>query len=522
LFKTARFKVHNPSRHKAAVLSYALQHYHLTLKRVLEAALADPELKPKITKIGKNGKERTDKAALSRLLYTLAPKNWALAPLRDYMIQDAAAMLLSHFEKAAKGKNESNPPTLRGLDPPSQEDRDRAFAEFASTEFVPSSDQDEEIQAATAAGQVHRAQKLTNIYSARSEREAMRDLLRKFDAPIPIPVNFTRHEFERGFMLARKGDNYYVCVRLFSKKHHFWRELKLDQGFTDWKTKELIECRRYPGVILPLEFGRDYHDEEYLVHGKPQSAKLMLKRNDAGQEEFYLHISFEFTPEPVRTETYLGIDRGSARIGSASVIGPDGGILAKGLDLEGAFFHRELRRFEHRIAEEQRKGAHRPRLFRLRRRWADIAIGEYANRIIAQAVKYRSQIALESINARSMARFLNRSQFAKLHAVLTYKAERVGLPKPVEVPAPYTSQTCARCGHRDPANRPKKDEAGKPLQDVFRCTRCGHEDNADVNASVVIALRALHQSMKGGKFQKFVEFQEWLEQERAATVLEDQ
>ena len=37
MFKTARFKIHNPSRHKAAMLMYALTHYHLTLKRVLEA-----------------------------------------------------------------------------------------------------------------------------------------------------------------------------------------------------------------------------------------------------------------------------------------------------------------------------------------------------------------------------------------------------------------------------------------------------------------------------------------------------
>ena len=109
MFKTARFKTHNPSRHKLAVLRYALSHYHLTLKRVLEAALADPELQARVTVVGKNGKPRTDKSALSRFLYTLAPKGWPLAPLRDYLIGDASAMLLSHYEKDLKGKNESNP-----------------------------------------------------------------------------------------------------------------------------------------------------------------------------------------------------------------------------------------------------------------------------------------------------------------------------------------------------------------------------------------------------------------------------
>jgi hypothetical protein len=109
MFKTARFKVHNPSRHKRTTILYALQHYHLTLKRVLEIALADNDLKEKVTIVGKNGKPRTDKSALSRFLYTLAPKGWPLAPLRDYLIGDVSAMLLSHYEKELKGRTS---PTL--------------------------------------------------------------------------------------------------------------------------------------------------------------------------------------------------------------------------------------------------------------------------------------------------------------------------------------------------------------------------------------------------------------------------
>jgi transposase len=113
-----------------------------------------------------------------------------------------------------------------------------------------------------------------------------------------------------------------------------------------------------------------------------------------------------------------------------------------------------------------------------------------------------------------MARFLIRSQFRKLQDAITYKAERMGLPKPVEVPAAFTSQTCAQCGHRDPASRPTKDSEGKALQAVFHCTSCGYEANADENASEVIALRALHQSLYEGRYQKFPVFQEWLIEKR--------
>ena len=109
-----------------------------------------------------------------------------------------------------------------------------------------------------------------------------------------------------------------------------------------------------------------------------------------------------------------------------------------------------------------------------------------------------------------IARFLTQSQFRKLHDALTYKAERVGLPAPVEVPAAYTSQTCSRCGQKAPENRPKRDSDGKSVQNVFKCVACQFAANADDNASEIIALRALHQQTKGGKFQKFDEFQSWL------------
>ena len=44
----------------------------------------------------------------------------------------------------------------------------------------------------------------------------------------------------------------------------------------------------------------------------------------------------------------------------------------------------------------------------------------------------------------------------------------------ITVPAAYTSQTCAVCGHVHADNRQGED---------FRCRACGHTDHADVNAA---------------------------------------
>jgi hypothetical protein len=501
------------------MLTYALTHYHYTLKRLIEDALAAPDLLNRISTPDRRGKVRVSQQALSRLLYTLAPKGWPLAPLRDYLIGDAAAMLLSHFKKQEKGKHLSNPPTLSGLEPMTESAAQQAYAEFATTvEFPLKPQQIEKIENMRDSRKTRVAERVEKVYQNWAASRAAGEILRKMDSGVPRPIEFTRPEFERGYLLARKGDNFYLLVRLFAKGHRYCGQKVMEDGFVNWRTGELIAGRKFPGLILPVELGRDYHDHEYLQNGKPQSAKLLMKRGGDGQEEFYAHITFEFTPEPMKTETILGIDRGAAKIGAASVIDMTGKLIASQLDLEGAAFAVEMARLGKRIADAQRKGHQRGRVFRLRGRKADSIIGEYANRLVSEAVKCRSQIALEKVDSISMARFLTQSQFRKLHDALAYKAERVGLPPPIEVPAAYTSQTCSKCGNKAPENRPKHDSEGKAIQDVFRCTSCGFEANADDNASEVIALRALHQQMNGGRFQKFDQFQEWLKKERVGTA----
>src|SRR5271157_1135010 len=328
MFKTARFKVHNPSRHKKATLWYALTHYHSTLKHVLESVLADPDLQNKITTADKKGRARVNRYAVSRLLYRTAPKDWALAPLRDYLIGDATAMLLSHFKKTEKGKHKSNPPTMPPLEPVSDGEFQAAYRRFTEETDLPLKPQQvERIEKARNAGQTRVAERLKKIYSSWSLSRAAGDLLRRTEGAMPRPIEFTRPEFGRGYLLARRGNRYYLLVRLFGKKHHLWEQKLLDDDFVDWRTKEVIEKRKYPGLILPLELGREYHDQEFLQQGRPQSAKLLARRNEDGELEFYVHVAFEFTPEPVQAETVLGIDRGAAKLGSATVIDFNGRVL---------------------------------------------------------------------------------------------------------------------------------------------------------------------------------------------------
>jgi transposase len=66
--------------------------------------------------------------------------------------------------------------------------------------------------------------------------------------------------------------------------------------------------------------------------------------------------------------------------------------------------------------------------------------------------------------------------WGELRRQLAYKCERAR-GRLVEVPAPYTSQTCSTRGAVDPASRDGK---------RFACLTCGHRADADGNAALTI------------------------------------
>ena len=516
-FQTARFEIHNPSRHKQAMLLSAMRSYHQMAKEILERALTDPDALQQncLGRPNAKGQASPNGFSTSKYVRTLTRKGWNLAPLRDYALADVTAALLSYLQKNHKGKNKANPPTLPALQAISPEEYRKAYQDvMLQTEFAPKPEHQDKIDKERAAGHPRVAHRLERIFTGRAATKALAQLLRSTEEPLPRPIEFTHCEFGRGFLLARKDNRYFCLLKLFSPDHRHYEKKTLEPGFTDVRTGEDLSGKKYPGLILPLAMSREFHAEEYLRFGTPQSAKLVVWLDEHGQYRFFMHVAFLFSPTPLPVETVLGIDRGAAIIGSASIVGMDGAQLVAGLNCEGASFAAEMQRYEHRIHDMQKRGIRKKgkkgTRFRLRGLRADAILGEYANRVIEKAVEHRSQIVIEKINQVNMSLFLKQSQFAKLQQMLIYKAKRQGLPEPIEVPAAYTSQTCSRCGHKAKENRPKKDAEGKPLQDVFLCVQCGHRANADENASIIIALRGLHQLQQGGRFQKWPVFADWL------------
>jgi hypothetical protein len=132
MFKTARFKVHNPSRHKSVMLWYAMTHYHLTLKAAIERVLAIPDLVERVSQPDKRNKLRPNRFAVAKVIRENTPLNWELAPLRDYLIGDASAMIMSHLSKVYKPT--ANSPIQKRSSPSSPNSRRKSPAQPQAAE----------------------------------------------------------------------------------------------------------------------------------------------------------------------------------------------------------------------------------------------------------------------------------------------------------------------------------------------------------------------------------------------------
>lgn len=185
----------------------------------------------------------------------------------------------------------------------------------------------------------------------------------------------------------------------------------------------------------------------------------------------YVMFSFEIeTGEKKQEGALLGFDFGMKRLGTLS----NGELIGKDI--------------EKHLYELQRKKRCSKAYYRKKEE-----IREYINREIKEInFKDKQLIVVEKLknmkykmkergrlskNIRSV--FYNLSYRQVLGRIQALCEEnRVSFRS---VPAYYTSQECAHCGHIEKGNRLS--------QESFVCQKCGYSDNADVNASKVILKR---------------------------------
>ncbi|MFD9965465.1 RNA-guided endonuclease InsQ/TnpB family protein [Amycolatopsis sp. NPDC058986] len=225
----------------------------------------------------------------------------------------------------------------------------------------------------------------------------------------------------------------------------------------------------------------------------PEGVKsYRIGRDQAGRR----HVAFAAVPTPVpapRNGELVGVDRGVA--------------VSVALSTEELFHaptltpgeKERLLRLRRRLARAKR-GSNRRRkvktaIARMTARAKDRR-KDWVEKISAELARRFDRIRVEDLVIRSMTRSargtakqpggqvrqkagLNRAILANAWGMLVARLECKAPGRVEKIPAAYTSQTCAACGHCAPENRKS--------QAVFRCTACGHQANADVNAAINIA-----------------------------------
>lgn len=463
--KTAIFKLHNPSKHKRAMLKDAMQRAHLAYSHLLSRFLPEIERLAALTKKERNRElqDRTYPFLCGRPLGGAAKAGVRV---------DLAGALNSYLELRQK-QEAAQPPTAAPIN-----DQRSRFLEVL--------------------------EELSRLANDLKQQNILGDELRRAARPGRLrPINYYGNTKDF-FLLLRKPqeERYYAWLNLHPQTSRFAAPVTV-KDLVDIRTGEVVSFTSKTGALFPLEMGHAFQNLRFIQKGKPQSARLVWRteRNGEPCDEFEIHVTFEWLVPQQPTALWLGVDRGVYNLAAYAAVTDAGAIIETGAISGRGLRHRQIVE-ERRLAVMQRRG-HKLK-WRKRRAWADEAVHVTANKIVEVATRHGARVVVEDLaglsgvrrrkrvpgtRRSSFNRLLGRVQYEKLRKVLKYKLGEVGLPVPLAVHAARTSQTCPECAHQAPENRPKQAINGGFKMDRFACVRCGYAADADENAARVIALK---------------------------------
>jgi putative transposase len=272
-----------------------------------------------------------------------------------------------------------------------------------------------------------------------------------------------------------------------------WRKAGVHEGFRQVgvKLSHVAKVNRRHGRVWVPKVGWVRFRWTRAVPPGVKSYRITLDR--AGR----WHVAFAHIPDPIPGP------------GNGNVVGVDRGVTVSAALSTGELLHTpsltlgeqiRLRRLQQRLARAKR-GSHRRQRTKLaiarikareadrRRDWVEKTTTDLARRfdtirvenLDVRAMTRSARGTLEHpgvgvAQKRGLNRAISRQGWGRLVARLNQKASG----RVERVPAAYTSQRCAACGHVAPENRKS--------QAVFACVACGAGPcHADVNAARNIA-----------------------------------
>jgi len=295
-----------------------------------------------------------------------------------------------------------------------------------------------------------------------------------------------------------------------------------------WLTKEIFSFEDNKLFVGGQKF--DLGELKFKAHRPFMTPHSIRIKREGGK--YFVSFCYDANREKYTTlhETLEHLKGSSKEALDKKVVGIDRGVKIA-VHTGSEIFHppkihehrkqsldKQIRKLQKRIGR-QRKGSHRRERIKTRISSKHGRIAnmhkEFAHQTSLRLIKSDSSVfVFEDLKTKQMTkrpkakkdehgRFLpnrsrakaglNRAILDKVWGMLflfcQYKAERA-LKVVYKIPAEYTSQECADCGHIHPDSREK--------QAVFRCVKCGHTDNADANAAKVIKKRAIKLILNSG------------------------
>lgn len=306
------------------------------------------------------------------------------------------------------------------------------------------------------------------------------------------------------------------------------RKPKTDKG-SIYLTREVFRFDRCEDGNLRLFIGTKTNNIGYLsfkAHGKFEIPNSLYVRKERGQ--YYVsfcyesgksnsglstnaeHLTFlQGSTKEYLEENTVGVDRGVAIPVHAGLMAYD---FSDNQKRHMTRADRYIKRLQRKLARQQkgssrraktkhRIATHHAKKGNVRNDFAHKTsrslVNSKAKVIVFEALKTSRMTRKPKAKQDEQGRYISNKAKQKAglnksilnvgwHTIETYtkyKAYQAG--KAVfKIPAPYTSQECAKCGHTHPDNRKS--------QSSFVCGNCGNTDNADHNASMVIKKRAIN------------------------------
>jgi hypothetical protein len=466
VFLTAKFKVHNPSKRKQAALDTALEQYTYAYQYLLDWCRENLDTLDE--KGQSNGRYR------ETLVRGQLPKRSSLPEFQlhnsmyDALLIDVAGAITSYLSLKVANPD-TGFPTCRD---PNPEGYPNALDEFASS----IGDLTEENEKRSRLLKLSKGSVMPVYFSRPDAVPRMRNFSLMWDAE--------KERFSAVVYIAPK-DRLEPLVPAGNLQRMGWASRT---GDPEAPRPKLTAVSR-SALILNLEMGR-WHRGKFLdpsLAGEANVRSAFLSRDETKKgKDYYLHVTFEYAPEAIEPETYIGVDRGLANLIGITVIDKAGKILHQ--ELHSGEELKAYQRLEFLVKKRlQKRGKDLTGRANVWRRDEEICHG-LANTIVDVAKRYRSQVVMEYlVGFKERKRdfgALKRSPLQRIEQILDYKLPLASLPPLRTVGAAYTSQRCPKCDYTDRKNR--------VTQADFRCQQCGYETHADLNGGHNIALKWLN------------------------------